>query len=279
MAAALVEPEHMTVISTSRMRHDLDPHGTAKDFLDTLCRALVQLPEPRDERVGIAIPGPFDYEHGIGLFRDVAKFEALHKVDVRSGLRACIGRGADHIRFLNDADAFGLGEWVSGVGVDHDRIVGLTLGTGVGSVFLNGGTWVIEGPTVPPEGRVDLLEIEGHRLEESFSRRAIRRSYRQTTGRDLDVKEIAAIARTGDEAALEILHGAARLLGAAVAPFVETFAPTLIVVGGSITGAWDLLSASFRIGLGSKSTSSWEIRVGALGNDAPLVGAAYHALN
>ena len=41
--------------------------------------------------------------------------------------------------FVNDAEAFGLGEWRAGAARGRRRAVAITLGTGVGSVFVADG--------------------------------------------------------------------------------------------------------------------------------------------
>jgi glucokinase len=71
----------------------------------------------------------------------------------------------------------GLGEWVAGAARGYARVVAITLGTGVGSAFLDAGTVVSSGPTVPPNGDVYRLFINGCPLEQAVSNRAIVASY------------------------------------------------------------------------------------------------------
>ncbi|MCF2435267.1 ROK family protein [Streptomyces thinghirensis] len=47
-----------------------------------------------------------------------------------------------------------MGEYGAGAATGHDRVVCLTLGTGVGSSFLSAGRPVHSGPGVPPSGHV-----------------------------------------------------------------------------------------------------------------------------
>ena len=83
---------------------------------------------------GFAFPGPFDYERGISLIRGVRKFERIYGLDVAATLypllREC---GTEEFRYVNDAAAFALGECLGGVADGAERVVALTLGTGVGS--------------------------------------------------------------------------------------------------------------------------------------------------
>ena len=117
----------------------MDADGTAAEVLDELAAAANGLPGGHRPDWVVAVPGPFDYEQGIGLFRDVGKFDSLYGVDVRHGLLTRIRPAPDTIRFLNDADAFGVGEYAAGAARGHDRAVCITLGTGVGSAFLDRG--------------------------------------------------------------------------------------------------------------------------------------------
>jgi glyoxylase-like metal-dependent hydrolase (beta-lactamase superfamily II) len=50
------------------------------------------------------MPDPFDYERGIGLFRGVAKFEALYGVDVRAALAAALPASGSIALLYDDPD-------------------------------------------------------------------------------------------------------------------------------------------------------------------------------
>ncbi len=133
------------------------------------------------------MPGPFDYEAGIGRYSSVAKFDALNGIDVGTQLLAALGGLPARIVFLNDAAAFGIGEWVAGAArvrdTRHcDKLVAITLGTGVGSAFIDAGRPVTHGPRVPPHGYVYLLRINGRPLEDVMSTRAIVAAYLRSSG-------------------------------------------------------------------------------------------------
>ena len=66
------------------------------------------------------------------------------------------------MQFLNDADAFGLGEWWTGRQRGARRIVAATLGTGFGSAFLADGR-VVHGPGIPPGGEIYRISTAVHR--------------------------------------------------------------------------------------------------------------------
>ncbi|MFE4669769.1 ROK family protein [Streptomyces sp. NPDC056716] len=244
-----------------RADRPLDPCGSAADVLGGVLRCAGELAVPPGARWGVAIPGPFDYAKGIALFADVGKFDALYGVDLRAALLDGLpGRPAGLV-FLNDAHAFLIGEWCAGAARGHRRAVGITLGTGVGSAFLDGGQVRQHGPGVPPEGRMDLTRLAGRPLEESVSRRAIRARYGDPGA---DVHDIAARARAGEERARRVLDGAFTALGGLLGPRLAAFGATALVVGGSMTGSWDLVAPALRSGL---TAGGWPPGVAGSGRD------------
>ena len=222
-----------------------------------------------------AVPGPFDYARGIGLFRGVGKFESLYGVEIEASLRERLP-GTGPMRFLNDAEAFLLGEWSAGAARGHGRAAGITLGTGIGSAFLAGGVAVTVGPDVPPEGRADLLTWDGRPLEESVSRRAIIAGYERATGVHTDVREIAALARSDVPAARDVLDHAFRVLGRALGSWWVRFGASVVVVGGAMAGSWDLIEPALLSGAAPAGAVPPLVRPHHP-DFAPLIGAALHA--
>jgi glucokinase len=268
VAAALVDATSWEVRGRP-CRLALDGQGSTDAILCTLARAGGSIDASAGADWGVAIPDPFDYERGIGLFRGVAKFESLYGVDVRAALSAALPAPAS-IRFVNDADAFTLGEWRRGAASGAERCLGITLGTGVGSGWVAHGR--IVDPGTPPGGRIHRVLVDGTPLEEHMSRRAIRHAYAVATGDErADVKQIAGRAHDSDGAARSVLEHALRTLGATVGPLARAFGAQVVVVGGSMTGSWGLFAPWFRAGLGEPELP---VVVAAHPETAPLVGAA-----
>lgn len=89
--------------------------------------------------LGIAMPGPFDYREGVSLIQDQGKMKSLYGLSVRNLLAEELGIPPTNIQFTNDAEAFLLGEIMQGTAGNSKRVLGITLGTGLGSAFfLNG---------------------------------------------------------------------------------------------------------------------------------------------
>ncbi|WP_369211266.1 ROK family protein [Streptomyces flavofungini] len=151
VTAALAEAASGIPLALSLVRAPLNADGSASDILDVLAATAGHhaLHQPCTPYWGVATPGPCGYATGTGRFRGIGKFEALRRVDVAEGLRTRLGHAVGTLRFLNDAGAFALGEHPTGTAAGHDRVVHLTLGTGVGSAFLNRGSPVRHCPHVP----------------------------------------------------------------------------------------------------------------------------------
>jgi glucokinase len=263
VTAARVDLGSAAVEASTRRRIDFPPDSARDELLGAIVSASGALGTVG--RLGVAAPGPFDYGRGISRIRH--KLAGLYGVDLRRELAGALGVVPDSVRFLNDAEAFVLGEWWGGAARGHRRVVGITLGTGLGSGFLADGEIVDDGPDVPPEGSLHLVEFRGAPVEETISRGALLAHY-GTEG--VDVADMAERARTGDAQAREAFEEFAGKLAEFLTPWLARFEPSCVVVGGAIAGAWDLLESRLR----ADGTSV--VRAANL-DDAPLLGAALWA--
>jgi glucokinase len=235
----------------SARRRPLDPAAPATELIASFAGAIAQTPAPIGIPWVAAVPGPFDYATGIGRYAGVGKFDSLNGVHLDRQLRDALAPRPLDIRFLNDADAFAIGEWHNGAGAQVDRCVGITLGSGIGSTFLDHGVPVSTGPTVPPDGEMHLTQLAGNDLEDLISRRAILARYRARGGVDpqVDVKDIFERARAGEAWATEVLRAAFTLLGRALAPWLRSFAAEVVVVGGAMAAGWDIIHPALAEGV------------------------------
>lgn len=276
VSAALIDAADWTIVPGTVSRRALDGQAPAEQLVGAFVDAASALPGQVDAHWGVAMPGPFDYARGVALFADVGKFDSLHGVDVRDELCRRIIPPPTSVSFLNDADAFLLGEWLHGAATGYARCAAVTLGTGVGSAFLSGGEIVGDGPDVPPGGRAHQLFIGDLPLEDVVSRRAIRAAYRHATGdADADVHDVAERARAGERLAADVIDAAMHALGAVLAPWLRRFGAEVVVVGGSMSASWDLFGPGFTIELPGSVT----VVVAHDREHAPLLGAARYALN
>jgi len=262
-----VELDSATV--RSRARVALPESASRGQLLELMIAALAKHGDGA-ECIGVAAPGPFDYGGGVSWIEH--KLRPLCGVDVRAKLAKGVGVPPQSVSFLNDAEAFLLGEWSAGAAAGHERVVGVTLGTGLGGAFLEEGRPVRSGPRVPPDAALYLLTYRGAPVEEAISRAALVARYGDPA---LDVAHIAERARAGDERAREAFHDLAVSLGRFLEPWLRSFAATRLVVGGSISRAWDLLEPGLRGALAG--VAGLEPAPAALVDDAALIGAARHA--
>jgi len=258
-------------------RHDveLDSLADRAEILGAL-EAAAQPLTARDASWSIAIPGPFDYERGTGSFEGIGKFGGIAGLDLRGALAERLDTQPNRVSFLNDAGAYGIGEWAFGLdGTRPARLVCLTLGTGVGSAFVRNGVVVTSGVEVPTEGAAYTIDYDGKPLEETVSTRAIRAGYAKESGRDLSVAEIARRACVGDRSAAAAFVEAMTPLGRAIGPWLVRFDASILIVGGAMSRSWSLLEDALRAGLAETLEGrALEVRPSRLLDDAPLLGAA-----
>ena len=295
VTAALADLCSGRLVPGSTVRSPVDPAGSRDAILARWIGAARRLPSrsasdaaPAARTWGVAMPGPFDYDRGVGRFTGVGKFTALAGVDVGAALADGIGHAA-RIRFSNDADAFAVGEWLSCPEPRPERLVGITLGTGVGTGFVDNGTAITDGDSVPPEGSAYRLEIGGRPLEDTATARAVLAAYNAIgaagVSRDggdtiTTVRELTRLARAGDRTARDVFHNAWRAAAGALAPYITAFGATVVVVGGAIAGSWDLVGPALLDGLrdaAPKLPASIDLRRSDDPEAAALLGAAFAA--
>ena len=180
-------------------------------FADIIHRHLAQVDSVSLVGVAFGFPGPFDYEAGVSYITGVAKYEAIYGLNIKAALQSRLAEQTDltgtlrenlsgltTIVFRNDAEAAIVGEARYGAGQPYRRLIGVTLGTGCGSAFIDEGTPVTSGEGVPPNGWLYPVLFQGVQADDSFSRRGLEARLRAARATTLDVKEAATAARQGD---------------------------------------------------------------------------------
>jgi glucokinase len=273
VTAGRIRVESATVVLGTRVRVDFPAAGES-GVLPRILEAAAAIATPELSHLGVAVPGPFDYAAGISRIRH--KLGGLYGVNLRRELATTLDlgdRGA--IAFVNDAEAFVLGEWWAGAARAQTRVLGITLGTGLGSAFLEHGEFVRSDGRVPPEGALYKLAFRGVPVEETISARALLAGYGGDSADVTDVEQIAARGRAGEDRARLVFRQLAADLAEFLAPPLEAFAPTCLVVGGSIARAWELLEPVLEQRLAAYRPLV-VVRAARI-DDAPLLGAARHA--
>lgn len=224
--------------------------------------------------IGIAFPGPFDYDTGVSKVEGVKKYENIFGLDIASSLSQRFGGCAfDDMKFLNDAAAFVLGECFKGAAKGADRVVGITLGTGVGSGFVSGLRLVETGEDIPDRGWIYNLPFEDGIADEAFSTRWICGRFHELTGLTVTTaKEVVDLYDTYREVGILFAEYGKRL-AAFISPILTRFHADMIVIGGNISRAWPLFAKEVENGI-MEHRCGVKIRVSELWDIAAVIGAA-----
>lgn len=108
--------------------------------------------------------------------------------------------------------------------------------------------------------------------------RAVRYGPQPAEATPFTVTDLIAAARDGDARAMAALHTTARYLGLGLASVINALNPGCVVIGGEITGAWDLVGGLAREALAERAltpaAAATEIRTVAATEHPRLQGAA-----
>ncbi len=245
--------------------------------------------------VGMGAPGPVNFENGsiyvavnIG-WRDYPLKELLEK---ELEIPAVVD---------NDANVASFGEFWKGAGKGTNDLVCITLGTGVGGGVItnkhlvhgiSGAAGELGHITVQPEGgapcncgktgcvetiasatgivRLALEKIKKH------PNSTIANIFNQTGL--ITSKDVVECAIGGDQASQDVLDEVAMYLGLAAANVGNIINPDIIVIGGGVSKAGDIIlkpiERYFKQFAFPRVAESTEIKVASLGNDAGVIGAA-----
>jgi glucokinase len=273
-AAIRLSSGEMLSGSVSRESYDHDSPASVifNNWAAALNNTLSQIPEEQLAGIGFAIPGPFDYRNGISKMQH--KFKQLYGLQIANDLSPKLkNSGAGHMRFINDATAFAIGEAWQGAGQHFDKVVVITLGTGFGSAFLHSGVPVVSGETVPKEGCLWHLPFQNGIADDYFSTRWFLSEYEKLTGHQAKgVKEL--LEQNAENPKIqELFTQFGKNLATCLAPWLRTFEAEVLIVGGNISRALPLIESSFDQTM-SKMGVTVPIVASKLREDAAMMGSA-----
>jgi glucokinase len=229
--------------------------------------------------IGIGVPGLYDPITGATRFLpNVPGPWAGHPVG--APISAATGLPAF---LINDARAFGLAELRMGAGRGASSMVGLTLGTGIGGVVVVNGDVLVghDGTagelghqTIDPDGPWCGCGNRG--CMEAFARAdQVAAACGTPTAEDA-----VRAAQAGDARALSGLADVGRYLGIGIANMINVISPDVVVLGGGMAAAGDLLFAPIRAEIERRATMTAIDQVALvpaeLGIWAGACGAAIH---
>lgn len=268
ITAGLVDLKAKRIKQGSVVRQRVNRHAPESEILEIWAGAITELMQrfPRQfNRVGFAMPGPFDYEEGICLIKGFDKYEALYGMSIRNEMASRTGLFPEDISFCNDADAFLEGEMYCGAGQGYNRTVGITLGTGLGSCFYNQGD--------VSDACLNVLSFKEGKAEDYISSRWFEREYELRSGEKLSSVKYLEERYPEDALAKEIMDEFSGNLAAVLLHSIRQFTPQAVIIGGNISKAFHLFSGPVRQFLKGKGVETVLLQ-SSLGEHAALIGAA-----
>lgn len=239
--------------------------------------------------VGAGVPAPVTAE---GIVNGSANLgwnykEVKKELEELTGMKACIG---------NDANVAALGEMWKGGGAGEKNLIMVTLGTGVGGgMIINGKVLVGANGAGGEIGHLCVNYEEKDKcgcgncgcLEQYASATGIVRLAKKKLGQelrptiltkeDVTAKDVFDAVKAGDETAKEIAVEFGRYLGYALANLAAVLDPAVIVIGGGVSKAGEVLIPYIREPFMERAffaNRNVKFALATLGNDAGICGAA-----
>ncbi len=187
-----------------------------------------------DEVVGIGVGVPGAVDHKRGVIYNLQNIPSWHEVPLKTLLES---EFKIHVEVNNDANAFVVGEKYFGQAQDYENIVGLVLGTGMGSgIILNNHLFTGANGGA---GEFGMLPYRKSILEDYCSGKF----FLQKAG--ITGAEAAARATKGDMHAQALFTEFGEHLGNALKIILYSLDPEIIVLGGSVSKSFE----SFKFGM------------------------------
>jgi len=215
--------------------------------------------------IAMAMPGPFDYKNGISWIHGLDKYEAIYGLNIKQYLATALGIDPENIVFRNDAEAFLHGEVFAGAGLGYKKIIGITLGTGLGSAQSTDG--------ITADVNRGSSKFGDTIADDYMTTRWFVKRYHELTGKTVaNVKELALVADTD----VNVQHVFKEFTGNLVLflkDFINDERPELLIIGGNIAKASKLFLPSLQFQLAAYFDDI-EIKIAELGEDSSIMGAA-----
>ena len=183
------------------------------------------------EGVGIGVPGLIDEEKGI--IYDLLNIPSWKEVHLKKKLESHFVKP---IRITNDANVFALGEKFFGAGKSYKNLVGITLGTGLGTgIIINDKLY---SGTLSSAGEIGSIPYLDKTIEDYCSGKFFLQQY------GMKGNEVFKKAQAEDQESQRILNEFGSHLGNAVKIVLNVLSPEAIFLGGSISKAYKFFEPS-----------------------------------
>lgn len=265
ITTALIDQQNGALLPGSLHRERINSRAGANEIIRSWSKVMKQSLKaaPGVYRVGIAMPGPFDYEAGVSFIKGLHKYDSLYGLNIKHLLADQLHTEARYIHMANDAQCFLQGELLSGAAKGYQDITGLTLGTGFGAAIAENG--------IAREARYFQMSFLESTAEEYFSSRWFIKRYKALSGKEMkNVKEIAADVHNTPNA-MAVFHE----FGSNLALFLSELCPVpkVVLLGGNIAHTYALFSPSLQERL-NEYRRQITFLLSALDERATLFGAA-----
>jgi predicted NBD/HSP70 family sugar kinase/putative N-acetylmannosamine-6-phosphate epimerase len=268
--------------------HAPTPRSGGADVMDAVCaaaRRLLGRAGPAVTGIGVGAPGVVD--PGAGVIRAATDvLPGWAGTDVAGPLRDATGLP---VAVENDVRAAALGEARRGAGAGFDRLLVVSVGTGIGGALVFGGRLQRGGHgtagelahlLVPGDGPIRcgcgrLDHLEAHASGPAIA--AADHAEEGAAGAPGPLPAVVDRWRAGDELAGAVINSAARLIGRAVAGLAGAVDVDAVLVTGGVARIGEDFLAPLRSAFAESVIGPLrQIRVlaGSLAGDAPLIGAA-----
>jgi glucokinase len=286
--AALID-QHANLTSRNSMTLGQENPPSYDDFERDFESLLQATKGDRDiSAVGIAHPNPCDPESLTFKLGQKPAYEHINGHPLKSLILNGTGLSVYHT--IYDAGAAGLGELWQGKIAAHGRFLLLTLGTGLGAVFIDDGL-IVTGRDVkgiPDSGELWDYQYRDTNLENvTGTTKAAVSIYRGLGGSDPEVlagnlKKLASMGYENRDGGIaqKTFAEFGLLLGDSLAPVAIKFRPEVIILSGNIALAYDLFepaaTQALEAGLDGSNVSTNIIQSDLIDRGG-LLGAAFRA--
>ncbi|WP_223608613.1 ROK family protein [Chryseobacterium sp. OSA05B] len=266
---AQVDPEKREIISSTYVREHVDSFGPKENIFSAWISAIEKVTHDlvkSELLIGIAMPGPFNYENGISLMQQ-GKFIDMYQVNIKQELIERLSISADQIYFVNDAGAFLEGEVFGGCVREYSRIFGVTLGTGLGTAFYDGKVASDE----------DLWDspFKDSICEDYLATRWFVNHYKALTGGEISgTKDLLD---QPEDIQTKMFDEYADSFAEFIVQYVRNYDPEVLVIGGNIAKVYPYFKKRLNQHLEAQKINL-PIKISAIFEDAAILGAAGYAL-
>lgn len=282
LSGAAINSETGLLVDGSYQKIQIDSKGSCEEFLTCFESLVEKILNSTNEvnvdtlaGIGIAMPGPFDYKNGISHINGVQKFDSIFGLNVKREIEKMVNNVP--VYFINDASSFATGEYASGAAVNSTKSIVLTLGTGFGSTFLIDGIMQDDVKYgVPDGGYLYHIPFKEGIADDYFSTRWFVNKWNNLDKESVtSVEAISKFAAEGDSDALDLFDEFADNFIEFMTPWVQSFKPDAIVLGGGIAKAAPYFMDKLQAKLNANNTIN--IKICQLWDMAAIFGAASYA--